>query len=98
MAHSVATPVLLCHKEPAQGTKRPLLKGISCLSLVHYGLREGGFRSGKGPLRGNFHARKESIIRRSYAIKPGYIFIEDVGAAEEPRGDTGGGAGVDREI
>ena len=35
MAHSVATPALLCHKEPAQGTTR----GISCLSLVLYGIR-----------------------------------------------------------
>ena len=25
MAHSVATPALLCHKEPAQGTQSPLL-------------------------------------------------------------------------
>ena len=32
---SVAMPALLCHKEPAELTKR----GISCLSLVLYGIR-----------------------------------------------------------
>ena len=57
MAHSVATPALLCHKEPAQGIQSPLLgalgrnapsRGISCLSLVLYGIRIGGFHAGKG--------------------------------------------------
>ena len=36
--HSVATPALLCHKQPAQGTQKPLL-GFSCLLLVLYGRR-----------------------------------------------------------
>ena len=30
MAHSVATPALLCHKEPAQGTQSPLSFRTKC--------------------------------------------------------------------
>ena len=56
--HGVATPALLYHKEPAQGTQSLLLGGISCLSLVLYGIRIGGIHEGE-----------ESIV----AIKPGYI-------------------------
>ena len=47
MAHSVATPALLCHKEPAQDTHKGLwdemapTRGISCLSLLLYGIRIG---------------------------------------------------------
>ena len=48
--HSVATPALLCHKEPAQGTQSPHwgvfrpkaqhVGGFGCLELVLYGIRE----------------------------------------------------------
>ena len=38
----LSTPALLCHKEPAQS------RGISCLSLVLYHIRIGGFNAGKG--------------------------------------------------
>ena len=47
--HNVAAPALLCHKESAQGTQSPLVAalgrntkdmgGMSCLSLVPYGIR-----------------------------------------------------------
>ena len=36
--HSDATPALLCHKEPAQGTQSPLLGALG-RSLVLYGIR-----------------------------------------------------------
>ena len=55
---SDATPALLCHKEPAQGTLSPLCTmGISCLSLVPYGIKIGGF-----------NARKESVIGGPYSL------------------------------
>ena len=45
---SDATPALLCHKGPAQGTLSPLCTwGISCLSLVPYGMKIGGFNARK---------------------------------------------------
>ena len=38
-AHSVVTPALLCHKEPAQGRdEMPPTRGISCLSYCHFNL------------------------------------------------------------
>ena len=42
----LSTPALLCHKEPAQS------RGISCLSLVLYHIRIGGFNAGKGFITG----------------------------------------------
>ena len=37
--HDVASPALLCHKEPAQCTQSSILGRISCFSLVLYGKR-----------------------------------------------------------
>ena len=42
---------------------------ILCLSLVLYSIRIGGFHAVKGPIRGDFHARKRSIIWRSKSWK-----------------------------
>ena len=50
-ALSDATPAVLCHKEPA---KIPPTRGISCSSLVLYGIRIVGFHARKGPIRGGF--------------------------------------------
>ena len=43
--HSVSTPALLCHKDTAQGTQT---RGISCLSVILYGRRIGGFHAQEG--------------------------------------------------
>ena len=36
--HDVATPALLCHKEPAR--RKPLVGGFGCDELVLYAIRE----------------------------------------------------------
>ena len=46
--HSVATPALLCHKEPARASKAYFV----CPSLVLYGIRIGGFHAQKGSIIG----------------------------------------------
>ena len=56
-ALSVATPAILCHKEPARRKNTPYElrpRGISCSSLVLYGIRILGFHARKGPIRGGF--------------------------------------------
>ena len=45
--HSVTTPAILCHKEPARASKD--LTGLSvCSSLVLYGIKIVGFHARKG--------------------------------------------------
>ena len=49
MAHSVATPALLCHKEPAQGTPSPLLGALGRNApYYYYGIRIGVCTVGGG--------------------------------------------------
>ena len=44
---------MVCHKDTAQGTQSPLLcRGISCLSLLLYGIRIGCLHAGKGSIIG----------------------------------------------
>ena len=58
--HSDATPALLCHKEPAQGTQSPLLGAFLPFagSLWH---KDKWLHARKGPIRGGFNAWKGSI-------------------------------------
>ena len=58
MAHSVATPALLCHTTT---------RGISCLSLVLYGIRIGS-EDLEGPVLGR--QQDGGIVLIKYLVKP----------------------------
>ena len=51
---SVVTPAVLCAIKNQLVAKIPPTRGISCSSLVLYGIRIVGFHARKGPIRGGF--------------------------------------------